>query len=459
MFKAIEGGKDNTNTTYELESQGSFVIDENYLDNLFKSNEETIMEDKTMSEATVNTTATIEEKTMSNTSKENKTATTSTRKTGRKPAPATVTKTEPTEVKPTEKAIKTPIVIPDDYDIASVSMSNKTYSAERLVKDISKDKAVFDNAVQRSDVWTIQQKSALITSMILGLPIPNMYANKNEEGVLDFLDGKQRSHAISDFMNDNFPLTDVDPITIVGDDEKEIDINGYKFSDLPELFKHAIQTYELHITIFDNIDEDIANDIFDRLNSGTALTAIEKSRVKAVSLSKIQTLAKHEVFSTLSDKALRKYTDEDLVTKMLKICFDSDKSLDTKEVRPYMRSVIVTEDMSETITALLDRIYKVYTELNNNEIDDESLKKKYKSIARKMVTRTHLVTLVGFLYTHKSVTNEMLKKLVCTVFYGTNEVKAKYNKYFANATSGAGHRTAVEARLEALDEVVNELTK
>lgn len=453
MFKAIEGGKDNTNTTYELESQGSFVIDENYLDNLFKSNEETIMEDKTMSEATVNTTTTITTNIESNTS---------TQKIGRKPAPATVTKTEPTEpteVKPTEEAIKTPIVIPDDYDIASVSMSNKTYSAERLTKDISKNKAVFDNAVQRSDVWTIQQKSALITSMILGLPIPNMYANKNEEGVLDFLDGKQRSHAISDFMNDNFSLTDVDPITIVGDDEKEIDINGYKFSELPELFKHAIQTYELHIVVFDNIDEDIANDIFDRLNSGTALTAIEKSRVKAVSLENIQALAKHEVFSTLSDKALRKYTDEDLVTKMLKICFDSDKSLDTKEVRPYMRSVIVTEDMSKTITALLDRIYKVYTELNNNTEVDESLKKKYKSIARKMVTRTHLVTLVGFLYTHKSVTNEMLKKLVCTVFYGTNEVKAKYNKYFANATSGAGHRTAVEARLESLDEVVNELTK
>lgn len=448
MFKAIEGGieggKDNTNTTYELESQGSFVIDENYLDNLFKNNDETIdtlMEDKTMSNATVNKTATT---------------TTSTQKIGRKPAPATITK-----VKPTEEAIKIPIEIPNDYDIASVSMSNKTYSAERLTKDISKNKAVFDNAVQRSDVWTIQQKSALITSMIYGLPIPNMYANKNEEGVLDFLDGKQRSHAISDFMNDNFYLTDVDPITIVGvgDDEKEIDINGYKFSELPELFKHAIQTYELHIVVFDNIDEDIANDIFDRLNSGTALTAIEKSRVKARSLEQIQKLAKHEVFSTLSDKALRKYTDEDLVTKMLKVCFDSDKSLDTKEVRPYMRSVVVTEDMSKTITALLDRIYKVYTELNNNEIDDESLKKKYKGVARKMVTRTHLVTLVGFLYTHKSVTNEMLKKLVCTVFYGTNEVKAKYNKYFANATSGAGHRTAVEARLESLDEVVNELNK
>lgn len=457
MFKAIEGGKDNTNTTYELESQGSFVIDENYLDNLFKSNEETIntlMEDKTMSKETVNTTTTITN-IEGNTSKENKTA-----KIGRKPAPATVTKTESTEVKPTEEAIKTPIVIPDDYDIASVSMSNKTYSAERLTKDISKNKAIFDNAVQRSDVWTIQQKSALITSMILGLPIPNMYANRNEEGVLDFLDGKQRSHAISDFMNDNFPLTDVDPITIVcKDDEKEIDINGYKFSELPEIFKHAIQTYELHIVVFDNIDEDIANDIFDRLNSGTALTAIEKSRVKAVSLEQIQTLAKHEVFSTLSDKALRKYTDEDLVTKMLKICFDSDKSLDTKEVRPYMRSVIITEDMSKTITALLDRIYKVYTELNNNTEVDESLKKKYKSIARKMVTRTHLVTLVGFLYTHKSVTNEMLKKLVCTVFYGTNDTKAKYNKYFANATSGAGHRTAVEARLECLDEIVSELTK
>lgn len=455
MFKAIEGGKDNT--TYELESQGSFVIDENYLDNLFKNNTTEAIKEESMSKATVNTTTTtttnitnIEDKTMSNTS---------TQKIGRKPAPATVTKTEPTEVKPTEETIKTPIVIPDDYDIASVSMSNKTYSAERLVKDISKNKAVFDNAVQRSDVWTIQQKSALITSMILGLPIPNMYANKNEEGVLDFLDGKQRSHAISDFMENNFPLTDVDPITIVGDDEKEIDINGYKFSELPELFKHAIQTYELHIVVFDNIDEDIANDIFDRLNSGTALTAIEKSRVKAVSLEQIQTLAKHEVFSTLSDKALRKYTDEDLITKMLKICFDSDKSLDTKEVRPYMRSVVVTEDMSKTITALLDRIYKVYTELNNNEIDDESLKKKYKGVARKIVTRTHLVTLVGFLYTHKSVTNEMLKKLVCTVFYGTNETKAKYNKYFANATSGAGHRTAVEARLECLDEIVSELTK
>ena len=72
--------------------------------------------------------------------------------------------------------------------------------------------------------------------------ISPLYFNKVED-VYEGEDGKQRTLTIIKFLKDEFELSGLDEFLVVSDDgeAEEIDVNGYKFSDLPECFRNAIK--------------------------------------------------------------------------------------------------------------------------------------------------------------------------------------------------------------------------
>ena len=72
----------------------------------------------------------------------------------------------------------------------------------------------FDHIIQRSYVWEPSRKTGLIESMIIGYPIPAVYAKRISDGsgkkgsnIYSIMDGKQRLSTIKQFLNDEFALT------------------------------------------------------------------------------------------------------------------------------------------------------------------------------------------------------------------------------------------------------------
>ena len=124
----------------------------------------------------------------------------------------------------------------ENFDFDNLERYDKRslpWSVKQLVSSMAKGTARFDNTVQRSLVWTKEKKSRLIHTAILNLPCPPLYANvyTNEETGkknYDFLDGKQRSHAFKEFLEDGFELVDVPVLPF--SDGIELDLNGCKFS-------------------------------------------------------------------------------------------------------------------------------------------------------------------------------------------------------------------------------------
>ena len=122
------------------------------------------------------------------------------------------------------------------------------FTAKKLKKMVDKGTMTFDNAIQRGLVWKNDRKSLLIHSMIVGYPIPPFYAEKNENGNMDMLDGKQRSNTIREFLDGEFALVDL-PET-ENESSELIDLNGKKFSDLPQEFQDNITDYSLTLYFF-----------------------------------------------------------------------------------------------------------------------------------------------------------------------------------------------------------------
>ena len=224
--------------------------------------------------------------------------------------------------------------------------------------------------------------------MLEGYPIPAFYFAKRDNGAYDGLDGKQRTKAIMGYMNGDYPLCEnFDAVTDA--DGEEYDFSGYYFNDLPTWAKEKINEHSLIINYFDGLTDEQYDNLFFRLNNGKPLTAIELTRVKAKSLTKFQALAKHDLINlAVTDKGKVKYNHENLAMQAWGICFASDEnfSFETKIFRKIIENAEVSDMQMSEIESCFNIILNMYYDC---DLDN----KKEKAIAKRLTTRTHIVSL------------------------------------------------------------------
>jgi uncharacterized protein with ParB-like and HNH nuclease domain len=95
----------------------------------------------------------------------------------------------------------------------SAMLQEEIVSAQRLVRtdayqmSIGEIVSMYDNReividaeFQRFFRWDIGQKSKLIESILLGIPIPSIFVYEKEDGIWELIDGLQRVSTILEFM-------------------------------------------------------------------------------------------------------------------------------------------------------------------------------------------------------------------------------------------------------------------
>lgn len=325
--------------------------------------------------------------------------------------------------------------------------ANIQWSGKTLCNQIEKGMILFDCAVQRNPCWDLSRKSLLIHSMIEGYPIPAFYFARRSDKKYDALDGLQRSTTISEFLHEDFSLSDDTP-PIKDDDGYVIDICGMKMSELPEWAQDAIKDYSLTIYYFEDITEDEVAELFFRINNGKPLTSIELTRVKAKCLKEFQEIASHELISdSVSDSGKKRYADENIAMQAWVMCFSEIKDFSTKAFRPLIESAEVTSEQMEKIKFAMDSVKFVC-----NTLDPDS--KEDKRILKKIRTRSHLVSsiYVAMRFFEENRSQEDLKNALYNFFdCSKTSVSEDYN----NSISGSSAKPEkVRLRVQSLDLLV-----
>lgn len=324
-------------------------------------------------------------------------------------------------------------------------------TARDLKTMFEKENLSFDNAVQRSFVWKNTSKdnkmSMLIDSMMRGFPIPPMYCNcifeNPKKKVYDFLDGQQRTMTIIKFLKDEFVLINIPTFE---EDGTDLDLNGLTYSQLPEEYQDRVKTYSLTVYYFENMEPEDAVEMFRRLNNGKSLTAIELTRANAVSMDKIINLGKHELFNVaMNERSLAAYTNEDVIIKTWIILFSNKKSLETRNVRPIMKSTEITNEQEEVIKSIFDLFLNIHKNLSD---------KKEVKITKKIVNKTNLITLT---YVMKMAidNNIELQKIEdwIVIFFGSASKEMSINDEYNKNAKGreAVTEMAVKTRMQILE--------
>ena len=270
---------------------------------------------------------------------------------------------------------------------------NITWNAKQMVKMFQAEKISVRNIVQRSLVWEDTRKSELIHSMIEGYPVPPFYARRTDGKVYDFLDGKQRLNAISGFLNDEYSLRGISEVTL--DNGEMMDINGYKFSGLPEEIQDRVKDYSLTIYYYDGITDEEVRTLFCKLNNGKPLSAKEKNIAYCKDIVTVSDIGKHPIFSDiLTQKGLDGRKQLPMVMKIFMMLngFIENVSFESKAFNEAMQDTKMTESQKEEIIGVLNRYHMLYNYVA--EVED---KRMAKFIQKKMATEVHMISLMPFI--------------------------------------------------------------
>ena len=189
---------------------------------------------------------------------------------------------------------------PEPWDPEKIRIHTKHYSLRQVVDMIGEGDIDLAPDFQRQYVWKARQRSGLIESLLLGIPLPSFYFNEDDTGRLQVVDGVQRLTTIYRYVTD--------PAVRLGEVTYLHDLEGQGFDDLATLFRRRLSSAQFVAHVIDpQTPYRVKFDIFRRINTGgTPLSAQEIRHCMSKTRSRgfLKELVSDESFVTATGGAL-----------------------------------------------------------------------------------------------------------------------------------------------------------
>ena len=336
--------------------------------------------------------------------------------------------------------------------VLKIEGSSITWTCKQIVKMIDKETINFKNVVQRSFVWERHRMSELIWSIIMGYPIPPVYAERGDTDnekvkVYSVLDGRQRCTSISRFIKDEFALTELKPIPYLDEEGNEctIDISGRKFSELDEELQDIIKDATITVKYFDGLEQQQKAEMFRRLNNGKALSTKSRTLASAKNIEELLDIGSHQLFEEmLTEKSRANKNQAVIVAKALTMLNNDVENISfaSKDFNPQIEEMEVTDKEKLDLVRVFSYIVGVHDELKDNHEKD---------VAKKLYTETHLISLVPYVW--KSLDREIGVSMFAEFlidFFKTENDSEVYAEYMEACSNAIAKNSSIVARHKAL---------
>lgn len=196
-----------------------------------------------------------------------------------------------------------------DYPIDNVLIRTESRTVFDVVRRMKNHQYILNPDFQRDFVWDVNKQSKLIESTIMRIPLPVFYLAEQDDGRIVVVDGLQRLTTFHRFLENGFGLR--------GLKGSSAQFNGTFFQDLAPKFQTRIEDTNLTLYLIDaKVPEQARLDIFDRVNSGVALSRQQMRNCLYVGKATrwLRDQASSEMFLTATGKSLNAQTMRDRET-------------------------------------------------------------------------------------------------------------------------------------------------
>ena len=345
--------------------------------------------------------------------------------------------------------------------VLKIEGSSITWTCKQIVKMIDKETISFKNVVQRSFVWEKHRMSELIWSIIMGYPIPPIYAERGESAddkvkVYDVMDGQQRNTTIYKYLKDEFALTELKPIPYLDEngDECTINISGKKFSELEEELQDIIRDATITVKYFDNLEQSQKAEMFRRLNNGKPLSTKSRTLASAKNIGSLLDIGSHRLFEEMLTEKSRANKNQAVIVVKAWTMLNRDVeniSFASKDFNPMIEDVEITAEEKTELDNVFNYIVGVHEELKDNHEKD---------VARKLYTETHLISLIPFvkMAMENNISEPMFAEFLINFFKTENDSQT-YATYMEACSNGIARNGSIVARHNAIGKSYEEFFK
>ena len=220
-------------------------------------------------------------------------------------------------------------VAPVRYGITSFGVD---FDVEGLYRRISRGEIIIPS-FQRSYVWSIRQASRFIESLLLGLPVPEIFLSRDfDSDQYVVIDGQQRLRSIQFFYDGLFdPPTETDTSIAFKLKGVQSDFEGLTYDKLGRSDQFRIHNSTIHATVVKQDhpakDNTSVYHIFDRINSsGTRLTPqeIRSAIYHGRLIDQLGILNHNPIWRAIFGRVNRRQKDQEFILRFLAFYFDAD---------------------------------------------------------------------------------------------------------------------------------------
>jgi hypothetical protein len=179
-----------------------------------------------------------------------------------------------------------------DKKVGEVRLESLDFSFGELLTLKQNNELVIDPEYQRLFRWSPEKQSRLIESVLLGLPIPQLFVVENPDGTLELIDGLQRLSSVIHFLQPEPGIVgEAVPDEPARDEHGNLlglvlsgcdivpELNGMRSDDLPLSLRLKLKRSPARLTIIKKQSlHTLRYEMFKRLNTGGAALSQQEVR-------------------------------------------------------------------------------------------------------------------------------------------------------------------------------------
>jgi len=338
----------------------------------------------------------------------------------------------------------------------AIRVATKTFSLRNILDLIDDDDLELAPDFQRNRVWKNRQKSRLIESILLQIPLPAFYFAEDTNGMMRVIDGLQRLSTVHSFVRgeaESFALADLEYLESV---------QGAHFNELPPAMQRRIHNAQIVVHVIDpTTPPGVKYDIFKRINTGgSPLNAQEIRHCMSEDRSRdfLKRCTHTDEFNLATNGNLREHIRMDDREVVLRYCAFWLLGVDGYTAAGSMDTFL------ETTTAMLDNPNKVHEEeleellsefrlsmaKSYNLFGEHSFRKWPKhSNARRPINRP---LFESWSYVLRSFSYADLDKRKESIVNAARDLMTDDREYIDAITAGTGNIAKVRLRFERTEE-------
>lgn len=246
--------------------------------------------------------------------------------------------------------------------------------------NLYKDKEiVIDPDFQRLFRWDDNQKSKLIESILIGIPLPSFFVQQREDGVWDVIDGLQRLSTILEFIGELSIDGKIQSELVLKETELLPDLKDKKYNDFSRETVLILKRFPISLVILKKeSDPEAKYELFDRLNSGTKVNEQETRQAiyrhrNHEGIELIERLSENLNFQnliTISNRRKRESFDKELVLRFFALSYCPDKFKEYgSSVKTFLDKYLVNDFDKNKLEEYEEKFINFINLLNAIEID------------------------------------------------------------------------------------------